>query len=165
MRTFSRVPRAVALFAFAMTLIVLTQVQSADAQVNVTVRVVDQFGAELAGSIINVPGHGAIVSGSSADLDLGNHTFTFQPATGGIVAIGRLVRSETAEVTATTTEIAFEWKTTPVTFQLFDQHGVEIVGSKFSGIYISALSRPKAVARRSRPRRCRGDRHAWPGSS
>jgi hypothetical protein len=105
------------------------------AQGGVILRVVDQNNVDIPGSIMEVTDLGLSVStGSSIALPEGIHTFRLFPGVFG-VASSNLLRDETAEVTTTTTELAFEWVTAEVQLRLHDQQDVDIPGSRldFSG--------------------------------
>lgn len=93
----------------------------------VLLRIVDQDGAEIAGSLIR-RGSDFYPTGSTVTLPEGQSTFQVLPAIvgGPTVNFGRI---EAVEVAPTTTELTFQWITRPVTLRLEDQHGVEIPGS------------------------------------
>lgn len=98
--------------------------------VSVILKVVDQSGREIRGSRIGIEGTGVFASGSSVDLPPGSWKFTIIPGINGRVGDDAwLKRTETAEVTATTKSIDFQWVIVPVTINLLDQNGNPIPNS------------------------------------
>ncbi|MEK7849978.1 MAG: PKD domain-containing protein [Candidatus Omnitrophota bacterium] len=100
--------------------------------VPVTLRVVDQNGVEIQGSIINVDGIGSFTTGDSFDIPEGPRNFIIKPGMNGKPQVTGwdLQRSEIAEVTSSTNNINFEWRTSSVIFNLVDQNGTVIPYSK-----------------------------------
>ena len=136
--------RLTALLVFALTAIVLTPAAPASAQVSVVLRLADQHGADIPGSVISVGGIG-YPTGTSVSLAVGTHDFVLRPGIdGGLVSDSNLTRAmDGVEVSATTTKIVHEWKTADVVLRLHDQHDIDIPGS---AIYVSnAISRLSAV--------------------
>jgi hypothetical protein len=111
---------------------------------DVTLRVVDQHGTEIAGSSLNLPGiFGLLPTGSAWPLPITDRAM--YPTIGGRLADGYpwnvlpsvnrlsssdLRRTDPRPVLATTTGLDFEWITSNVTLRVVDQHGAEIVGSR-----------------------------------
>jgi hypothetical protein len=115
-----------------------------------TVNVLDQFGSEIAGSAINVPGVGLVATGSTVTLADGDHAFSVipkvidtDPLTGGG---GLLSRAESRTVSASTTAVDFVWPVQQVQLNLVDQFGDPIVGlsGQPSSFYFSNSSQPIA---------------------
>jgi hypothetical protein len=105
----------------------------ATADQTAVLRVVDQHGQEIPASVVRILGQN-VPTGSSISLPEGIHAFGVYPGLGGYLSFSLLSRTESNEVTATTTEISFEWITSTYTIQIQDQYGVDIPGSKFSAI-------------------------------
>ena len=98
------------------------------AEVSVVLRLVDENNADIPSSVIQVLGLN-VSTGSSVELPEGIHRFLLLPGIFGVASHSRLCRYESAEVTAATTEVAFEWITYQGLVRLHDQHGVDISGS------------------------------------
>ncbi len=103
----------------------------------VTVRLVDQNDADIPGSVI-----GGVATGSTVVLPEGTHSFNLQVGKNGASGNGNLERTGTAEVTASTTEIAFEWITSDIVLRLHDQAGVDIPGSKIGELVPVTVTLP-----------------------
>lgn len=99
------------------------------AQVNVTLRIVDQSNAELAGSRIEIPALSpqSYPTGSVVALPEGYLAFGLRPGVAGILS--GLYRLQSAVVTASTAELRFEWITVPLHLHVRDQFGADIPGS------------------------------------
>ncbi|MBI2926743.1 MAG: HYR domain-containing protein [Verrucomicrobia bacterium] len=98
----------------------------------VTLRVVDQFGEEIAGSAIRVPGQGLVLAGSPVALTPGSFNFEVVPKylnTDPFAVEGLfLSRIEPRTITACTTALEFVWPVVDVTLRVVDQHGAPVVG-------------------------------------
>ena len=109
-----------ALFAFS---------TEALADQTVALKLVDQHGVPIAGSTISV-GTQTVTTDATMLLAEGSHSFALAPAVLGEASASLLQRSETAAVTASTTELVFEWITSPVTFRVHDQGDIDIPASQ-----------------------------------
>jgi hypothetical protein len=94
----------------------------------VTLKVVDQSGSEIALSTITVTGYGTFNTGSSVDLPEGNYTGGVQP---GFMNVktgyqGDLGRSVSFSVGTSTDSISFEWITSTFSINIVDQWSVPI---------------------------------------
>jgi hypothetical protein len=113
----------------------------------VALKVVDQDGQEIPGSQVTALSQ-TVTTGGSLSLPEGTHSFTVIPAAFGGSHPSWLSRTEVVEVTAATTEIAFEWITSEVTLRVVDQGGAEIPGSKLYvdvGTFFRGDSTPEAT--------------------
>src|SRR5262245_4580372 len=124
---------------------------------DVTLRVQDQGGVDIAGSLIQRPSYARLfppppglghLTGTTIRLPITDSTVypTIQGSESdgyhmkvipGVLGwaqehgnfVGRLLRSEVAPVTASTGQVSFEWIESDVTLRVRDQGGVDIPGS------------------------------------
>ncbi|MCI0537654.1 MAG: PKD domain-containing protein [Verrucomicrobiales bacterium] len=116
----------------AVALISLLSVLAAQASANVVLKVVDQQGQEIPGSLIDVLSQ-TVGTGDSLVLPEGEQFFSVLPGIQGLTGSSTLLyRSEVKAATSTTTELLFEWITSSLTARLRDQHGVEIPASQYN---------------------------------
>jgi hypothetical protein len=109
------------------------------AQQSIQIRVVDQLGEEIPGSVVDIPAAGVagLPTGSAVVLADGVYTIVIHPAFDGQL-VG-LSRTELVEVYASTTDVAFEWITSDVEFSIVDQDGIPFDDSLlgFGNLYTS----------------------------
>ena len=104
------------------------------------VSVVDQFGNEIAGSIVYVPGVGNVETGSVVSVEAGDLDLLVMPKViDANPSSSLLSRTETRTVDVTTSELLFEWPVQQVTLNLVDQNDMPITGMNGQSSIIQLL--------------------------
>jgi hypothetical protein len=121
--------RGTAIVLVLLTLLILAASTPLEAT-SVTVILEDQYGQEISGSMIHVSGIGTFPSGSVAEIPEGTHSISLWPTLAGGYQPAYLSRAESGvEVTASTTELRFQWLRANVLYSVIDQTGAEITGT------------------------------------